>query len=139
MGDRAIRGAAAELRGLPARPEAMRYIIVLAATLTAACAATPKERIAETLTSYGLDRPRAECVGGHLQSDLTTAQLLELARAARAYRERDPDPSRLALDDLLRVSSEIRDPLIPLTIARSAGRCGLVPSGFTTLVGMFGG
>lgn len=117
----------------------MRYLIVVAAGSLAACATSPKERIADTLTGYGLDRPRAECMGGHLQSELSTKQLLELATAARAYRDRDPDPQRLALDDLLRVSSEIRDPAIPITIARSAGRCGLVPTGFTAMVGLLGG
>ncbi len=100
-----------------------------------ACASSPKERIADTLTGYGLDRGRAECMGGHLQRDLNTAQLLELARAARAYRDSDPNPARLGVDDLMRVSGEIRDPQIPLTIARAGGRCGLVPTGFTALVG----
>lgn len=113
----------------------MRFLVPVAASFfLAACITTPAERIADTLTGYGLDRTRAECVGGHLQSELSTRQLLELGRAARAYRQSDPNPGRLGLDDLLRVSSEIKDPQIPLTIARSAGRCGLVPLGFTTMV-----
>jgi len=117
----------------------MRYLSVVASLSLLSACATPRERIADTLTGYGLDRPRAECIGGHLQSELSRAQLLELARAARAYQASDPDPKRLGLDDLLRVSSEIRDPAIPLTIARAAGRCGLVPSGFTAMIGAFGG
>jgi hypothetical protein len=113
----------------------MRLFSAIAASCAlAACITTPAERIADTLMGYGLDRTRAECVGGRLQSELSTKQLLELGRAARAYRQSDPNPGRLGLDDLLRVSSEIRDPAIPLTIARSAGRCGLVPMGFTNMV-----
>lgn len=117
----------------------MRYIPVCLALLTVTACASPQERIADTLTSYGLDRPRAECVGGHLQNDLTPAQLLELARVARAYRANDPNPGQLGIDDLVRVSSEIKDPSIPITIAKAGGRCGLVPSGFTAMVGLFGG
>lgn len=125
-----------EPRDRTIRLKIMRLFSAVAASLTlAACVTTPAERIADTLTGYGLDRTRAECVGGHLQRELSTGQLLELGRAARSYRESDPNPGRLGLDDLLRVSSEIRDPQIPLTIARSAGRCGLVPLGFTTMVG----
>jgi hypothetical protein len=109
----------------------MRSTCVIAAALLVAACATPKERIADTLTAYGLDRARAECVGGHLQSELSAGQLLELGRAARAYTARDKDPAKLGIDDLLRVSSEIKDPQIPLTIAKAAGRCGIVPLGFT--------
>lgn len=113
----------------------MRYPLVIAAALALpGCVTTPAERIADTLTGYGLDRTRAECVGGHLQRELSVSQLLELGRAASAYRANDPNPDRLGLDDLLRVSSQIRDPKIPLTIARSAGRCGVVPLGFTSMV-----
>jgi hypothetical protein len=61
-------------------------------------------------------------------------QLQELGRAAGAYRQNDPDPSRLTVNDLLRVSSEIKDPAVPLAVARAAGRCGLVPLGFTSMV-----
>lgn len=115
----------------------MRLLCVALCLSALAACASPQERIADTLTGYGLDRARAECIGARLQAELSTGQLLELARAARAYRANDPDPSRLGIDDLLRVSSQIRDPAIPLTIARASGRCGLVPAGFTALVGAF--
>nr|WP_314447234.1 hypothetical protein [uncultured Sphingomonas sp.] len=76
---------------------------------TSACA-TPKERIADSLAGYGLDAARADCVGTELQRNLSLSQLQELGRAARAFRERDPNPSRLTVDDLLRVASQVRDP-----------------------------
>jgi len=112
----------------------MRYLLVALVLSTAACAATPKAQIADTLTRYGIERTQAECVGGDLQANLSIAQLTELARAANAYRSNDPDPARLTVNDLLRVSSEIKDPAIPLAVARAGGRCGLVPLGFTNMV-----
>ena len=113
----------------------MRSTFVIPAVLLSllgACA-TPAERISDTLAGYGLERTRADCVGNYLQAELSTAQLLELSRTAKAYRARDPNPGALTIDDLLLLSSEIRDPKIPLTVAKSAGRCGLVPLGFTDL------
>lgn len=108
----------------------MRYLGVIAAALTLAACATPRERISDSLVGYGLDKARADCVGEHLQRDLSIGQLRELGRVARAYRSRDADPSRLTLDDLLRAASEIRDPAVPLAVARAAGRCNLAPLGF---------
>ncbi|WP_344707297.1 hypothetical protein [Sphingomonas swuensis] len=99
----------------------------------------PREQIADSLSSYGLDRPRAECIGGNLQADLSVGQLLQLSRAAQAYRQNDSDPSRLGLDDLLRVSSQLKDPAIPIAIAKASGRCGIVPTGFTALLGVVRG
>lgn len=116
------------------RPAGMRYLLAVLVLSTGACAATPKARIADTLTRYGMERSQAECVGGDLQGNLSLGQLGELARAANAYRSNDPDPARLTVNDLLRVSSEIKDPAIPLAVARAAGRCGLVPLGFTNMV-----
>lgn len=115
----------------------MRYFLVIAAALSvAACSATPQAKIADTLVGFGIDRPRAECVGGYLQSNLSPAQLLELARVAKSAQENDPDPAKLTSADLLRVSSEIKDPQIPLTVARAAGKCGIVPAPFAILQGL---
>jgi hypothetical protein len=111
----------------------MRSILLVGLLLTSACA-TPKAQIADSLTRYGLERTQAECVGGDLQRNLSLGQLQELGRAAGAYRQNDPDPSRLTVNDLLRISSEIKDPAVPLAVARAAGRCGLVPLGFTSMV-----
>jgi hypothetical protein len=112
----------------------MRSILLVGLLFTGGCAVTPKARIADTLTRYGLERTQAECVGGDLQRNLSLGQLQELGRAAGAYRKNDPDPSRLTVNDLIRVSSEIKDPAVPLAVARAAGRCGLVPLGFTSMV-----
>ena len=95
----------------------------------AACA-SPSERIADSLTGYGLEESRAACVGEHLQRSLSLGQLQELGRVARAARARDPDPSRLTLDDLLRAASEVRDPRVAIEVAKAAGRCNLAPMGF---------
>ncbi|HVL78305.1 MAG TPA: hypothetical protein VM346_03355 [Sphingomicrobium sp.] len=65
-------------------------------------------------------------MGQSLERDLSPAQLLELVRLVRAYRRNDPDPDRLSLQDLLRVASQIRDPQVPIIVARSAASCGLL-------------
>lgn len=115
---------------MPVRSLLMRSVMVIAAALALAACASPRERIADSLVGYGLDQARAECVGEQLQRDLSIGQLRELGRVARAYRARDADPSRLTLDDLLSAASEIRDPAIPLAVAKAAGRCNLSPLGF---------
>jgi glutathione S-transferase len=71
----------------------------------------------------------AECVGEQLQRTLSPRPAGELGRVARA-RARDPDPSRLTLDDLLRAASEMRDPRVAIEVAKAAGRCNLAPMGF---------
>ncbi len=108
----------------------MRKLFLIAAVFTVPACASPKERIADSLTGYGLDAARADCVGGELQRHLSMGQLQELGRVARAFRERDADPSRLTVDDLLRAASEVRDPKVPIEVAKAAGRCNLAPLGF---------
>ena len=118
----------------------MRLLPVVVALFSlSACVTAPKERIADALTDYGLDRPRAECIGGNLQADLSINQLLQLSRAASAYKQNDPNPAQLGLDDLLRVGSQLKDPAIPIAIAKASGRCGIVPTGFTALLGAIQG
>ena len=108
----------------------MRKIFLIAAALTACACASPKERIADSLVGYGIEENRANCVGEQLQRNLSIGQLSELGRVARAARARDPDPSRLTLDDLLRAASEVRDPRVAIEVAKAAGRCNLSPMGF---------
>jgi hypothetical protein len=108
----------------------VRKLPVILAVLSLAACAAPQERIASSLTGYGLDDARAKCVGGELQRSLSLGQLAELGRVARAARARDPDPSRLTVDDLLRAASEIRDPAVALAVAKAAGRCNISPLGF---------
>ena len=102
---------------------------LLIASLTAvalASCARPSERIATTLVGYGVPQAQADCVGQSLERDLSPAQLLELVRLVRAYRQNDPDPDRLSRQDLLRVASQVRDPRVPLIVARNAATCGLL-------------
>lgn len=108
----------------------MRKLSLIAAVVSLAACASPKERIATGLEGYGIEESRATCVGDHLQRSLSIAQLQELGRVAQAARARDPDPSRLTLDDLLRAASEIRDPKVAIEVAKAAGRCNLAPMGF---------
>ena len=118
----------------------MRLLLVgIVALTTGACATVAAERIADTLTGYGIERAKAECVGDRLGRELSMSQLQELGRVARAYRENDPNPNRLTLNDLIRVSSQVRDPRVPIEVAKAAGNCGLVPSPYTTMLGAFTG
>lgn len=112
----------------------MRKLFLIAATVTVSACAFPRERIADSLTGYGLDAARADCVGSELQRNLSLGQLQELGRVARAFRERDPNPARLSIDDLLRAAAEVKDPKVPIEVAKAAGRCNLTPLGFVPLV-----
>lgn len=101
----------------------MRRTLTACAALAAAACAGPSARIATALTEAGLDAARAECVGSRLEGDLSLGQLRQLAAAARAYRAGDSTPGRLTLSDLIRVAGQIRDPEVPLAVARAAARC----------------
>ena len=100
----------------------MRLLIACASLATAACA-SPSERIADALAEVGLDAARAECVGQRLEDDLSINQLRQLSAAARAYRSEDSSPGRLTLSGLTRVAAEIRDPEVPIAVARATARC----------------
>ena len=103
----------------------MRNLIWLCAAAGVSACATPSTRIATELERYGLDAPRAQCVGQRLERELTTAQLRELAASARAYAENDTTPDRLTASDLLRVAASVRDPAVPITTLRAATGCGV--------------
>lgn len=94
--------------------------MVLGAVLLAGCAA-PATRISTGLQRFGLDGPRADCVGSKLQSDLSIGQLQQLGRGAAAYRKGDTDPG------LLRVAAEIKDPAVLLVVGNAAAACNVVP------------
>lgn len=99
---------------------------VLGIALLAACAA-PATRISSGLQRDGLDPARADCVGTHLQRDLSIGQLQQLGRGAAAYRKGDADLGDLTLSDLLRVAGEIKDPAIVLAVGKAAAACNVVP------------
>lgn len=99
--------------------------------LPAACLGTAgcvdaSERIATSLTRYGLDPNQAQCVGERLEANLSLGQLRQLGRAARAYNQGDTTPGRLTAGDLIRVSSRIEDVKVPLEVGKAAGRCGVL-------------
>lgn len=99
---------------------------LIGATTLTACSA-PATRISTGLQRYGLDEPRADCVGGRLQNDLSLGQLQQLGRAAAAYRRGDSDPTKLTVSDLLRVAGEMKDPAIALAVGKAAAGCGVLP------------
>lgn len=103
----------------------MRWLALLCAAGAVAGCASVSGTIAGELTRYGLDQPRAQCVGERLAADLSHDQLRELAAAARAYGRDDPNPGRLTVADLTRVAAQLRDPEVPLAVGRAAVRCGL--------------
>lgn len=103
----------------------MRFFMIAAGLTAASACVDPSARIAGELTRYGLDRPRAQCIGNRLETDLSIGQLKQLAAAARAYGRDDPDPGRLTLSDLVRVAGEMHDPKVPLAVGRAAVGCGI--------------
>lgn len=98
---------------------------ILAAGSLFACT-QPSERIATALVGYGVPQARAVCMGDRLERSLTLPQLRELAGLVRAYRENDPEPERLSSADLARVATQVRDPEVPIAVARAAASCGLL-------------
>jgi hypothetical protein len=105
------------------RPILTGYVL-LSAGILAGCV-NPSAKIATELTRYGLQPTQAQCVGDRLEAKLSISQLQELAGAARAYGTGDTTPGRLTTSDLIRVSAQIRDPRIPLEVARAASACGV--------------
>lgn len=100
-----------------------RNVLALAVLAAVAACTSASDRIAGELVKAGLDQARAECVGESLERDLSLTQLAQLAAAARAYRNNDSTPGQLTASDLLRASTEVRDPAVPLAVAKAAGRC----------------
>lgn len=101
-----------------------RWVVVVGVVAVAGCASV-SGTIAGELGRYGLDQPRAQCVGDRLAADLSNDQLRELAAAARAYGRNDPNPARLTVADLARVAGQLRDPKVPLAVGRAAVGCGV--------------
>lgn len=101
----------------------MRSILPLGIVAMLGACVNTSERIAAELMAAGLDQARAECVGRSLERDLSIGQLRQLAAAARAYRGNDSTPAKLTGSDLLRVSGQVRDPAVPVAVARAAGLC----------------
>lgn len=99
-----------------------KCLIALGAVTIAGCVNT-SDKIAAELVKAGLDQARAECVGTSLERDLSLAQLQQLASAARAYQSNDSTPGQLTVSDLMRMSGQVRDPAIPLAVAKAGAAC----------------
>lgn len=111
----------------------MRPLVILPLLALAACA-TPSDRITDALIDYGIAPPQAQCVGERLEDRLSVAQLRELSRYARAYRDNDPNPDALGIADLIRVASQVQDARVPIEVGKAAANCGLLP---TSAAGIF--
>lgn len=101
-------------------------ILIVGTALFAAACASPSTRIATGLERYGLDPARSQCVGDRLQKNLSLGQLMQLGKAAAAYRRGDSDPTRLTASDLIRVAGEIEDPKIALEVGKAVAGCGVI-------------
>jgi hypothetical protein len=106
----------------------MRLVLAATALTLAGGCVDPSTSIATELSRYGLDPTQARCVGERLETSLSIAQLQELARAASAANQGDTTPGRLTGGDLVRASSQVRDPKIPIEVLRAANGCGVSAS-----------
>ena len=101
-------------------------LMILFGTSAIALAGCAAQQISLGLQRYGLDEGRSRCVGDRLASNLNAHQLRELGRAAHAYGTNDPTPGRLTVGDLVRVSSQIDDPKVPLEVGKATFACNVL-------------
>jgi hypothetical protein len=94
------------------------------ALLIAGCTAS-RERISSTLQDYGLDQQRANCASDYLHGHLTDRQLDRLSQAALSFRQDYRRKSLMTFGDLLRISSDLDDTHIPLSVGAAAVACGV--------------
>ncbi len=116
----------------------MRISIPVTMIAALGACATPSDRIAGALEAYGFTKPQAQCVGDRLQKRLSISQLAELARLAREVRAQQPVPGRVSIEDLLRLSGDVRDPKVPIEVARAGAGCGLLSSPMSGLMSAIG-
>lgn len=86
----------------------------------------PSARIASSLEGYGFQPDQSQCVGDRLEANLSLGQLQQLGRAAGAARKGDTTPGRLTVSDFVRVAGEVKDPKVPLEVAKAAAGCGII-------------
>jgi hypothetical protein len=105
---------------------------ILLASGSVACALSgcvnPSARIATSLQQYGFEPGQAQCIGDRLEAHLSLGQLQQLGRAVRASRQGDTSPGRLTISDVVRAAAQVRDPKVPLEVAKAAARCGVLTS-----------
>lgn len=73
------------------------------------------------LARYGLSAGEQQCLGGKLVSSLSVWQLRQLANVTKLIKE----PSRLTPQELLWVSTHVKDQQVPLQVRQGAEACGL--------------
>ncbi len=112
------------------RHRSLRRIASIAAigigTISLAACVNPSAKIATSLEGYGFQRAQSQCVGDRLEANLSLGQLQQLGRAAKASREGDTTPGRLTTSDFIRVSRQVKDPKVPLEVAKAAAACGIL-------------
>ncbi len=94
--------------------------------LSLAACVNPSAKIATSLEGYGFQPAQSQCVGDRLEANLSLGQLQQLGRAAKASREGDTTPGRLTASDFIRVSSQVKDPKVPLEVGKAAAACGIL-------------
>ena len=73
------------------------------------------------LTRYGLSSSEAQCLGGRLVETLSPWQLRQLANVTKLIK----DPARLTPQELVWVSTHVRDQQVPLQVRQGAEACGV--------------
>ena len=82
----------------------------------------PEARImGPELTRYGLNSREAQCLGGRLVETLSVWQLRQLANVTKLIK----DTARLTPQELVWVSSHVKDQQVPLQVRQAAEACGL--------------
>ena len=101
-----------------------RLSTLLAALLTGGLAgcASPADRIAGALTSYGVPDKEAKCMGQRLQDRLSYAQLNRLNELAKLNRDR---VGRLSINALADQLNRDGDPKLVAQVVRAGLHCAL--------------
>jgi hypothetical protein len=112
---------------LKAANQGRRIACALTSCLIASGCVNLSEKIATSLTAYGLDASQSQCVGDRLERNLSIGQLQELGRAARVYSQGDVTPGRLTASDLIRIAGQFKNPKVPIEVGKAAAGCGVLP------------
>lgn len=78
------------------------------------------------LARYGLSQDQARCVNESLSKRLAKGQLGILTRTTRLVKRGYTDPERLTAQDLLYVSTFVKDRKVPAELSRAAASCNLL-------------
>lgn len=110
----------------------MRSLPLVLFALVAGCAGNvadyvgPRASIVSPqLIRFGLTLDQSRCVGGKLGTSLSPLQLRKLARLASAVRKGTADPSRLTIQDLMRVAARMDPPAVKTELERASLDCGV--------------